>query len=78
MIVVTGASGHLGHHAVEQLLEKGERVVAVARTLDKAKDLAKKGAELRHADYDQPETLAKLYVAQQIDAMLERSAQEAP
>lgn len=58
MIVVTGASGHLGHHAVEQLLEKGERVVAVARTLDKAKDLAKKGAELRHADYDQPETLA--------------------
>lgn len=57
MIVVTGASGHLGHHAVQQLLAQDQPVIAAVRTLDKAKDLAAKGAEVRHADYDQPHTL---------------------
>jgi NAD(P)H dehydrogenase (quinone) len=57
MIFVAGASGHLGHHAVEQLLAKGEKVVAAVRHLDKAKDLAAKGVEVRHADFDRPETL---------------------
>jgi len=57
MIAVTGASGHLGHHAVEQLLAKGQNVVAAVRTLDKAKDLAAKGADVRHADYTDPQSL---------------------
>ena len=57
MIVVTGASGHLGHFAVGQLLAKGEKVIAAARTTEKARDLAGKGAEVRHADYEKPETL---------------------
>lgn len=61
MIVVTGASGHLGHFAVEQLLAKGEKVIALARNTDKAKNLAAKGAEVRQADYEKPETLAAAF-----------------
>ncbi len=57
MIVVTGASGQLGHHAVKQLLAQGQPVVAAARTLDKAQSLAAAGAQLRHANYDEPATL---------------------
>ena len=44
-IVVTGATGHLGRHVVEQLLEKvpAEQVTAVVRTPEKAADFAAKG-----------------------------------
>ncbi len=61
MIIVTGASGHLGHHAVEQLLAKEYKVVAAVRTREKAHDLAAKGVEVRHADYDQPATLVTAF-----------------
>lgn len=59
MIVVTGATGHLGRLVVESLLEKlPARELAVAvRNPDKAKDLAARGVEVRHADYSKPETL---------------------
>ncbi|MFD8615558.1 NAD(P)H-binding protein, partial [Streptomyces sp. NPDC059631] len=47
-IVVTGATGHLGRHVIEQLLEKvpaGE-VTAVVRDESKAADLAARGVRL--------------------------------
>jgi len=56
VIVVTGATGHLGRLVVERLRETlpaGE-VVAAVRTPEKAVDL---GVEVRHADYDEPDTL---------------------
>lgn len=74
MIVVTGASGHLGHHAVERLLAEGQEVVAGVRTLDKAKDLAAKGAEVRHADYDEPKSLETAFAG--ADKLLLISASE--
>lgn len=60
MIVVTGATGHLGHLVVEGLLEKlpADQVAAVVRSPQKAADLAERGVTVRKADYNQPETLA--------------------
>jgi NAD(P)H dehydrogenase (quinone) len=59
-IVVTGASGQLGHHVVAGLLEAGVPagdIVAAVRTPAKAADLAARGVQVREADYDRPETL---------------------
>ncbi|MFF5760103.1 NAD(P)H-binding protein [Streptomyces longwoodensis] len=57
-IVVTGATGHLGRHVVEQLLEKvpAEQITAVVRDEAKAADLAARGVRLAVADYNRPET----------------------
>ncbi|WP_243362850.1 SDR family oxidoreductase [Fundidesulfovibrio terrae] len=59
MLVITGASGQLGRLVIEQLLKTmpAARIVAAARTLDRVKDLAARGVQTRHADYDKPETL---------------------
>ncbi|MDS0139997.1 MULTISPECIES: SDR family oxidoreductase [unclassified Amycolatopsis] len=59
MIVVTGATGHLGKLVVEGLLEKlpADQVVAAVRTPEKAADLAERGVEVRRADYTDPDSL---------------------
>ncbi|WP_020015156.1 NAD(P)H-binding protein [Promicromonospora sukumoe] len=57
---VTGATGHLGRLVVEELLSRGvpaADVVAIARTPEKAADLAELGVQVREGDYDRPETL---------------------
>jgi len=54
LITVTGATGHLGRLVVTGLLDAGVpagEVVAVARSLDKAADLAARGVQVRQADY---------------------------
>jgi NAD(P)H dehydrogenase (quinone) len=58
-IVITGATGHLGRLVVEQLLQKvSPRDLAVAvRNVEKAADFQERGIDVRHADYEQPETL---------------------
>lgn len=63
MIVVTGATGHLGRLVVEQLLEivpRGE-IVAAVRTPSKAADLAARGVVVREADYGKPESLTAAF-----------------
>ncbi|MFH7337793.1 SDR family oxidoreductase [Streptomyces sp. KHY 26] len=64
-IVVTGATGHLGRHVVEQLLEKvpAERITAVVRDEEKAADFAARGVRLAVADYNAPETFEGLFAA---------------
>ncbi|MGW1897038.1 SDR family oxidoreductase [Streptomyces hirsutus] len=64
-IVVTGATGNLGRHVVEQLLEKvpAEQVTAVVRSPEKAADLAERGVRLTVADYNAPETLDGVFAA---------------
>jgi NAD(P)H dehydrogenase (quinone) len=59
MIVVTGATGHLGRLVVESLLGKvsPREVAAVVRDPDKAKDLTARGIEVRRGDYSKSETL---------------------
>lgn len=55
-IVVTGATGHLGRHVVEQLLEKvpADQITAVVRDKEKAADFAARGVKLAVADYNTP------------------------
>ncbi|WP_197387829.1 SDR family oxidoreductase [Ralstonia pseudosolanacearum] len=60
MIVVTGATGQLGHLVVNQLLTRGvpaASIVAAVRTPSKAADLAALGVVVREADYSRPATL---------------------
>jgi NAD(P)H dehydrogenase (quinone) len=56
MIVVTGATGQLGHLAIKALLKKvpASGIVAAVRHVEKAKDLAALGVQVRHADYNEP------------------------
>jgi NAD(P)H dehydrogenase (quinone) len=55
MIVVTGATGQLGHLVIKSLLEKvpASGIVAAVRNVDKAKDIAALGVQVRQADYNQ-------------------------
>ncbi|MET9733845.1 SDR family oxidoreductase [Streptomyces sp. NPDC006458] len=64
-IVVTGATGKLGRHVVEQLLEKvpAEQITAVVRDKTKAADLAERGVRLAVANYNAPETFDGLFAA---------------
>ncbi|HYW95280.1 MAG TPA: NAD(P)H-binding protein [Bacteroidales bacterium] len=74
-IAVTGASGHLGHAIVRELLQHTEKenVVGIARTTEKAKDL---GVEIRKGDYNNREEF--LNASQGIDVLVFISSNDAP
>ena len=76
-LLVTGASGHLGHLVVESLLERGvpaSDVVAIARTPEAIADLAERGVEVRRADYNDPASLEAAFAG--IDRLLLVSGSE--
>lgn len=53
-ILVTGAAGHLGRRVVELLLDSGRSgIIATTREPARLGDLAKRGVEVRKADFDQ-------------------------
>ncbi len=58
MIIVTGATGQLGHLVIAALLKKvpASDIVAAVRNTGKARDLAAMGVQVRYADYDLPAT----------------------
>lgn len=60
-IIVTGASGQFGSAAARLLLEKvpAEDLVLLSRTPDKLAEFAAQGAQVRHADFDDPASLQK-------------------
>ena len=64
---VTGATGQLGGHVIDALLETVPASAIVAGMRDPARDegaanaLRKKGVEVRTADYSRPETLASTF-----------------
>ncbi|MER5949289.1 SDR family oxidoreductase [Streptomyces sp. NPDC001904] len=65
-LVVTGATGHLGHLVVEGLLAAGVPagdIAAVVRSQEKGAALAARGVELRIADYGTPATLKDAFRA---------------
>lgn len=60
MYTITAATGRLGRLVIDELLRRGvpaTDIVATARNIEAAADLAEKGIEIRHADYDEPDTL---------------------
>jgi NAD(P)H dehydrogenase (quinone) len=59
MIVVTGATGQLGTHVVEDLLSKvpAEEIAVVVRDAAKAVCFGERGVEVRVADYNDPASL---------------------
>jgi NAD(P)H dehydrogenase (quinone) len=77
MIVVTGATGHLGRLVIEELLKQrpAREIVAAVRDPRKAADLEARGVEVRLADYDRPETLAPAFAG--ADRLLLISSSEA-
>ena len=56
MIVVTGATGHLGRLVIAALHKKvpASSIAAAVRNVEKAKDIAALGVHVRCADYNQP------------------------
>ncbi len=58
MIVVTGATGQLGRLVIASLLKKTStsNIVAAVRNVEKAKDIAALGVQVRLADYNHPAT----------------------
>ena len=76
MIAITGATGQLGRLVIQTLLKSvpaGE-IVAAVRNTQKANDLAALDIQVRHADYDQADTLVKAF--QGADKLLLISASE--
>jgi NAD(P)H dehydrogenase (quinone) len=59
MIVVTGATGHLGHLIVENLVKQvpANQVGVSVRDPAKAADLAARGVRVRQGDFDKPDSL---------------------
>lgn len=59
MIAITGANGQLGQLVIRSLLKKtqADQIVALVRNVDKADQLTVLGVNVRHADYNQPDTL---------------------
>lgn len=73
-MLVTGATGKLGSKVVETLLKTvpASQLVVSVRNPEKAEGLRARGVEVRHGDFDQPETLDAAFAG--IDRLLIISA----
>lgn len=58
-VFVTGASGFIGQAVVRELVTNGHAVLGLARTDEKAAQLAKLGAEVQHGDLEDHASLTK-------------------
>lgn len=71
MILITGATGHFGTHAIETLLQSGVApagIAALVRNPEKATELAAKGIEIRQGDYDNYTSLVTAFAG--VDKLL--------
>jgi NAD(P)H dehydrogenase (quinone) len=62
-IVITGASGQLGRLTADLVLDRvpASEVILTTRWPEALSDLAERGARIRQADFDRPETLAEAF-----------------
>ncbi|WP_169089768.1 SDR family oxidoreductase [Paenibacillus sp. PL91] len=69
-ILVTGVTGKLGSIVIETLLETvpAKDLAVSVRNPEKAESLRARGVDVRHGDFDQPETLDKAFAG--IDRLL--------
>ncbi|WP_428660121.1 SDR family oxidoreductase [Runella sp.] len=70
MILVTGATGHLGKATIDFLLNtvSANQIAALVRDEAKAEELAAKGVELRRGDYNDIDSLEKAFAG--VDTLL--------
>lgn len=63
MILVTGATGHLGNKIVENLLTQisPNEIAVLVRSEEKAKELKEKGVQIRVGDYTNPNSLVAAF-----------------
>jgi len=61
MIVITGASGHIGSKIAASLLLQGQKVRCVARTAEKLEEFADKGAEVSTISLADTSSLIKAF-----------------
>ncbi|MDO9187651.1 MAG: SDR family oxidoreductase [Bacteroidia bacterium] len=64
MILITGATGHLGKATIDFLLQKGispDNISALARSAEKAEELKAKGINIKIGDYDNYASLAEAF-----------------
>jgi len=63
VIIITGATGHLGGAVVENLLGRvpAERIGVSVRDPGKARSLADRGVRVRRGNYDDPASLAEAF-----------------
>jgi len=59
LILVTGGTGLVGSHLIEQARQRGHRVRALVRSPEAARQLAEWGAELVTGDLGEPDSLKK-------------------
>jgi nucleoside-diphosphate-sugar epimerase len=57
-VLVTGGNGFVGHHVVDALLDRGERVRVLALPGEDASGLEQRGVAVHRGDICRPETLA--------------------
>ncbi len=68
-LLVTGASGHMGRRVVELLLEaQAGTIIAATRSPEKLADLSQQGVIVRHADFNDPASLAEAFAG--VDRLL--------
>lgn len=61
--LVASASGQLGRQVLEALLRRGAgKIIATTRTPESLAEYAKRGVEVRQADYEQPQGLAEAFL----------------
>lgn len=64
MILITGATGHLGKTTIDFLLKKGEpaqNIVAFVRDENKASDLKEKGVTIKTGNYDDYDSMVNAF-----------------
>ncbi|WP_405583597.1 SDR family oxidoreductase [Streptomyces sp. NBC_01190] len=80
MIIVTGATGKLGHRTVERILERlpASRVGVSVRDPGKAQDLADRGVRVRQGSFDDPASLVHAFegAEQLLLVSLDRTGEE--
>lgn len=75
-IVVTGATGQLGHLIVESLLARGvpaDQITAGGRNLDKLADVAAQGVKVVPIDYTDPATLDAAFAGADVVVLVSAS-----
>ena len=64
--LVTGATGFVGGHVIDQLLDRGDTVTALVRSPAKAASLARRGVVLVHGDLDNYDALRRAAAGQDV------------